>query len=793
MKAKLLITLLLFTAHLSLLTSQVPQGFNYQAIARESDGREIASTTLQVKISILSDTTGFNAAGTGIYIWEEQQTVKTNSLGLFTLIVGNPVAAKIQGSAASFSVIDWKQQPLFIGTKINYNGWKNMGTSRLWSVPYAMNSTNAVIASNLAGPVDKLSVAGSTSALDEALFEVKNKSGQTVFAVYSEGVRVYVDDGLAKATGKGGFAIGSFGTAKAPSQEFFVVTPDSIRAYIDNEQVKARKGGFAIGGFGTAKAPAQEYLRVTRDSTRVYVNQLPKGTKGGFAIGGFDPAKGPVNNFLNLTPNNYFIGHQAGAGNSTGLYNNFIGYQAGLSNTDGGYNTFIGYQAGKANLSGNSNVFVGHLAGVKNTSGTGNVFMGISAGQDFESGYNNTFIGTLAGQNFTNGSSNIFIGRSAGTGFNFPAGTIGGVNNIFIGDYSAYYITSGGNNVLLGNLSGFYTSSGYDNLFAGSRSGYSNSSGGENVFLGSSAGYVNNTGNQNVFIGIRTGYNMQSGNGNTFIGPGSGYSLTSGDGNVFIGKGSGGNLTTQSNRLYIENTAADMNNALIYGEFDNNYLRLNANTDVFGRLGVGKTSAGARVDIAATNWDVLNTEGDFRIGDGNYRFKIGVATSGGGAGDVRMTAHGGTNRLILGGGGKEIIAVTSTNLIPWTDNFSTLGASSNRWTTIYASNGVINTSDQRLKSNIEELGYGLNSILQLQPVSFTWKDETNGKVRIGLIAQDVEKVISEVVDKGNDPAQTLGINYSELVPVLIKGMQEQQKQINELKELVSKLIEENQR
>jgi hypothetical protein len=237
---------------------------------------------------------GFFAGGTGTYLWEEVQTVKTNSLGLFTLTFGNASATKVQGSAAAFSAINWNQQPLFIGTKINNGSWKNMGTSRLWSVPYAMNAssalnatnatnaTNAIVASSLSGPVEKLEVSGGTSVMDEALFEVRNKTGQTVFAVYNEGVRVYVDDGLEKGKGKGGFAIGSFGTAKAPSQEFFVVSPDSIRAYIGTN--KALKGGFAIGGFGTAKAPNEEYLRVTRDSTRVYTNPAAKGTKGGFAM-----------------------------------------------------------------------------------------------------------------------------------------------------------------------------------------------------------------------------------------------------------------------------------------------------------------------------------------------------------------------------------------------------------------------------------------------------------------------------------------------------------------------------
>jgi hypothetical protein len=54
-----------------------------------------------------------------------------------------------------------------------------MGTTQLWSVPYS------IVANNLAGPVDKLGVQGATDNPEESLFEVKNRSGQTIFfAVY---------------------------------------------------------------------------------------------------------------------------------------------------------------------------------------------------------------------------------------------------------------------------------------------------------------------------------------------------------------------------------------------------------------------------------------------------------------------------------------------------------------------------------------------------------------------------------------------------------------------------------
>jgi uncharacterized protein (TIGR02145 family) len=140
--------------------------------------------------------------------------------------------------------------------------------------------------------------------MEEALFEVKNKNGQTVFAVYNEGVRIYVDDGKAKGATKGGFAIGGFSTLKSPGQEYMRVTRDSTRVYVNEDISKgATKGGFAIGGFSTVKAPGKEYLLVTPDSTRIYVNDgIEKGaTKGGFAIGGFNTVKGLGQEYLRVT------------------------------------------------------------------------------------------------------------------------------------------------------------------------------------------------------------------------------------------------------------------------------------------------------------------------------------------------------------------------------------------------------------------------------------------------------------------------------------------------------------
>lgn len=116
----------------------------------------------------------------------------------------------------------------------------------------------------------------------------------------------------------------------------------------------------------------------------------------------------------------------------------------------------------------------------------------------------------------------------------------------------------------------------------------------------------------------------------------------------------------------------------------------------------------------------------------------------------------------------------------------TLGASNLRFNTVYAANGTIQTSDIRQKKNIEVLNYGLKEVLALRPVRYAWKNDTLNQQHVGLIAQEVNTIIPEVVS-GNESTEILGMNYAELVPVLINAIKEQQVQIDALKKQVNDL------
>jgi len=132
----------------------------------------------------------------------------------------------------------------------------------------------------------------------------------------------------------------------------------------------------------------------------------------------------------------------------------------------------------------------------------------------------------------------------------------------------------------------------------------------------------------------------------------------------------------------------------------------------------------------------------------------------------------------------ERVRVTASTLQPGSDNAISNGTSARRWSVVYAANGTIQTSDVRLKTNITNLHYGLKEVMQLQPVAYDWKDNSGHK--IGLIAQEVKKIVPEVV-VGDETKENLGMNYAELVPVLINSVKELKTEITELQKQIAEL------
>jgi len=101
-------------------------------------------------------------------------------------------------------------------------------------------------------------------------------------------------------------------------------------------------------------------------------------------------------------------------------------------------------------------------------------------------------------------------------------------------------------------------------------------------------------------------------------------------------------------------------------------------------------------------------------------------------------------------------------------------------------------SDERLKKDITDLTNGLNKILALRPVNFKYKSDADDyRNRIGIIAQSIVGQVDEALDQtkitDDDETEYYNVRYQDLIPVLVKGMQEQQTQIEELKARITTL------
>lgn len=132
---------------------------------------------------------------------------------------------------------------------------------------------------------------------------------------------------------------------------------------------------------------------------------------------------------------------------------------------------------------------------------------------------------------------------------------------------------------------------------------------------------------------------------------------------------------------------------------------------------------------------------------------------------------------------------------PWSNDGATLGTSAYRWSAVWATNGTIQTSDARLKKNINPLSNSLSKIIALNPVSYQWKKGKDNTTHIGFLAQELEKVIPEAVVHQKATAQEIadakamgrlmnedayGVKYAELIPVMVQALQELSAQNEEL-------------
>ena len=99
-------------------------------------------------------------------------------------------------------------------------------------------------------------------------------------------------------------------------------------------------------------------------------------------------------------------------------------------------------------------------------------------------------------------------------------------------------------------------------------------------------------------------------------------------------------------------------------------------------------------------------------------------------------------------------------------------------------------SDARLKSNIISLGSTMSKLLEIDGKSYIMKRDENKEQKIGLLAQDIEKVFPELVSESNG---IKSVNYQGLVPVLINALKEQDAKMKEQQMKIESLRDQEKR
>ncbi len=424
--------------------------------------------------------------------------------------------------------------------------------------------------------------------------------------------------------------------------------------------------------------------------------------------------------------------------------------------SDDSTNIFIGKGAGRMNTpsifsSGRNNTFIGLAAGYANTTGYHNSAMGYRALFSNTTGGFNTANGSTALSNNTTGIHNSATGSEA-----LRLNTTGS-NNTAMGSESLVNNTTGNYNTATGNGALNLNTTGYDNTASGYRALYNNSTGYDNIAIGKEALYYNTTGYSNSAIGYQALFSNTSGLFNTASGESALYSNIT------------GNVNTANGYNALKVNTGDANTA-------------------FGSTALALNSTGIRNTAIGYGALYTNTTG-------NYNTAIGYISD--------VTSPTFTNATALG----YFTMVNASNKVRIGNTAVTV---------IEGAVAYSFPSDARFKYNINSNVPGLDFIKKLTPVTYYFDDQkfseytktgllntsiakiasnnTNigsnnisKQLHTGFLAQDVEKITKEMgyefdgVHAPTNEKDNYSIAYSQFIMPLVKSVQEQQQQIEDLK------------
>lgn len=257
-------------------------------------------------------------------------------------------------------------------------------------------------------------------------------------------------------------------------------------------------------------------------------------------------ARGACQQGCDLGHSNTFLGDDALANNTSGIFDTATGANALLSNTTGVNNTANGFLALRSNTAGGNNTASGANALTNNTTGSFNTANGAYALTSNTTGSFNAANGRNALTSNTTGDFNTANGLSAlfynttgsdntANGANALLSNTTGVNNTANGVSALLSNTTGDSNVANGIDALFKNTTGSNNTATGSNTLSANTTGFFNMANGSFALAHNTTGNYNVAEGVNALFANNTGSNNIAVGLAAGGNLTTGNNNIDIG------------------------------------------------------------------------------------------------------------------------------------------------------------------------------------------------------------------------------------------------------------------
>lgn len=449
------------------------------------------------------------------------------------------------------------------------------------------------------------------------------------------------------------------------------------------------------------------------------------------------------------------VGGGALLSNNTGSLNVAYGGAALVTNSTGNYNTGVGVYALANSLSGGLNTAVGAQANARNYDGNNNTSIGVNCMYNNQSGSNATAIGYEA-MFSTNGNLLPFINKSVAVGFQALRG---------VGPSTA-------------NTGNSNTAIGYQSI-------NKNSTGSFNSALGDGTLFENKTGNNNTAVGYSALKTNNSGSNNTVLGHEAGNLNISGSGNIILGYQAGFNETA-SNKLYIENSNSVT--PLIYGEFDNDLLKINGNIKVDNI-----TTIGNEMQIVNKN-NYTHFIGNQIFGIGGDDFIIsseeGASESGGMYADgnaVSIWSPGDANQsqpqALVYFLDEDFFDATNTN--PY-DNTALKSY-------ITPVGAYVQISDKNKKENIVKIENATEKINQISGYTYQFKlnpeEVKKGDKPIqssGVLAQEVEKILPQAVQKNQNGDYF--VDYAAITPLLIEAIKEQNTKIKVLETMNAEIL-----